>query len=170
MKKVIGDSWCENLCWALGTVMESFQVRKVLTRVSYEGWRFWSPFLDVLVDIGFLNGLVVLIGIFIAFFRVSIVICSSSPWKSIGSFEVLGWYMNELEWECKDSSNPSVDNSIRLKVRVIQHLFDVLGVDFNNKILFYFILLSFYQPGGRAYDGRMMVIWQSIHAGPSLGT
>ena len=42
--------------------------------------------------------------------------------------------MNELECEHKDSSNPSVDNGIRLKVRVIQHLFDVLGVDFNNKI------------------------------------
>ena len=27
-----------------------------------------------------------------------------------------------------------VDDSIRLKVRVIQHLFDVLGIDFNDKI------------------------------------
>ena len=40
-----------------------------------------------------------------------------------------GWTMGAIR-----EGFPPVDNGIRLKVRVIQHLFDVLGVDFNDKI------------------------------------
>ena len=45
-----------------------------------------------------------------------------------------GWHMHELEVEQKYRSDPAVDCSIRLYVRVVEHSFNVLRVDFNSEI------------------------------------
>ena len=42
--------------------------------------------------------------------------------------------MHEFEVEAEDSSYPAVDGSIRLDVRVAQHAFDVLGINFDYKV------------------------------------
>jgi len=43
--------------------------------------------------------------------------------------------MNKLECEGKDASNPSIDNSIGLKVGMVEHLLDIFGINFNNEVL-----------------------------------
>src|SRR6266481_7264881 len=45
------------------------------------------------------------------------------------------WNMYELECICKDTTYPSIDDCIQLKIGAIQHFLDVLGIDFNDKIL-----------------------------------
>ena len=45
-----------------------------------------------------------------------------------------GWHMHELEVKQKYCSDPAVDCSIRLYVRVVEHSFNVLRVDFNSEI------------------------------------
>ena len=42
--------------------------------------------------------------------------------------------MNELEVEHKDSHDPAVHASGRLDIGVLQHTFDVSGIDFNDQI------------------------------------
>ena len=51
------------------------------------------------------------------------------------SLEILCWYVNELECKGKDASNKSIDNGIGLKVRMVEHLLDVLDVNFYNEVL-----------------------------------
>jgi len=43
--------------------------------------------------------------------------------------------VDKLECEGKDASYPSIDNGIGLKVGMVEHLLDILGIDFNNEVL-----------------------------------
>jgi len=71
MEKVVRKLCCKNLCLAPGTVIESLQVSKILTRVLNEMWSFWSPFLNVLVNIRFLVFCAIFIVIFFIIFVLS---------------------------------------------------------------------------------------------------
>jgi len=43
--------------------------------------------------------------------------------------------VDECEVKEKDSGDPAVDGCIRLDVRVVEHSFDVLHIDFDNEIV-----------------------------------
>ena len=54
--------------------------------------------------------------------------------ESIWSLELSGGDVAEDEGEEEDSGNPTVDSRIGLEVGVVEHAFDVAGVDFDDKI------------------------------------
>jgi len=44
--------------------------------------------------------------------------------------------MNKSEVKEQNASNPTIDRSIGLKVWVIEHSFDILGINFNDQVLY----------------------------------
>jgi hypothetical protein len=54
--------------------------------------------------------------------------------QSVWSYMLLSGHMHQLEREQQDPSDPSVDGSIGLEIRVVDHTLDVLGIEFHCEV------------------------------------
>jgi len=62
--------------------------------------------------------------------------CMWSARQSIRRGVVLAWYMLQFEVEKEYTRDPSINCRTGLNIRVINHPFDILCVDFDGKILY----------------------------------